>query len=170
MRISQALLKRTLILLGTLVLLCMAVACAYWWANTPPRHPRSVSVNGVFIWGASVGLPSPKRGNWVECWFDNKNNLDMCRFTDMKGSVYYEGVFSPDDGEKPLHQSELKIRSRLTSDWSPIVSVGNTFVPILCLRNGRVLIPKDGYAEGKRKLDQLRQLRQIRAQNGLETP
>lgn len=162
--------KATVILLASIGVPVLVISGAYWWSNTPPRRPNGVSQNGAFLWSGSVGLPSPRRGNWVECWVDRLNKEDVCRFTDIKGVVYYEGVFLPDQGNIPIPNYDLRIRARFTSDWAPHVSVRDTYVPLLCLQNGRVLIPKDNYLKGKQKLDDLRQLRQIRANRGLETP
>jgi hypothetical protein len=165
------LMKKLIVLfLGSIGALFLVIVGAYWWSNTFPKRPPDVSANAVFLWAGSVGLPSPRRGNWVECWVDQIDKANVCRFTDMAGHVYYEGAFLPDRGNGLIPPHDLRIRSRFTSDWAPIVPVGNTYVPLLCLQNGRVLIPKENYLEGKQKLDQLRQLRQIRKKNGLETP
>jgi hypothetical protein len=150
---------------GTLFILFLAVFSLYWWANTPPKRPSGVSSDAVFVWGPPVGLPAAKRGDWIMCWMDSSENADRCRIVDAGGWIRYEGVFVSYEG-LTVSDVDLKIDSKKTNLAQERVGVsaadeesvgsGLTFVPLIYLRNGDVLIPKRGYQRGKGRLDELK--------------
>jgi hypothetical protein len=77
----------------------------------------------------------------------------------MDGRLAYEGVFLVDQGSNPVASSDLRILSEQTSQSTDLwVRVPDQPVPLVFLRDGRVLIPKDAYQEGLAKLAQLRQV------------
>jgi hypothetical protein len=77
----------------------------------------------------------------------------------MNGTRAYEGVFVPDSGGT-VPQSGLRIEGESTSDATNWVRLdGMRGAPLIFLRNGIVLIPKDGYREGLATLNHLRQVR-----------
>lgn len=139
---------------GTFII---AVVGAYWWSNTPPKRPSDVSANAVFLWAGHLGLPAPKHGTWIACWTDTTEKVNKCRLTDMNGTVLYEGVFLVDAGENPVPQPDLKIEGEPTSQTNWVPLGGMLAAPLVFLKNGTVLIPKDAYRDGMAKLEHLRQ-------------
>lgn len=154
MRIVLKVLTIVVAVVGVAIL---TIAGAYWWSNVPPKRPKDVSTDGVFLWAGHLGLPAPKHGTWIECWADTTNGVDKCKLTEMDGRVSYEGVFLADTGKNPVSQSDLKILSEQTSQsvdlW--VRSLGQ-LVPLVFLKNGTVLIPNDAYQEGMANLGHLR--------------
>lgn len=151
---------RTLLLgLGIAGIVVVAISGAYWWSNTPPKRPKGVSENAVFLWAGHLGLPAPRHGTWLECWADTANRSNRCRLTEMDGKFEYEGVFLADSGQPMVPQSDLKILSEATGQninlWVRIN--GDRLVPLVFLQDRLVLIPKDAYSEGLAKLVQLHQ-------------
>jgi len=141
--------------IGTFII---AVVGAYWWSNTPPKRPSDVSANAVFLWAGHLGLPAPKHGTWIACWTDAANGANKCRLTEMDGAPGYEGIFLPDTGRNPVPESDLKIEAEPTSDVTHWVSLGGLRgAPLVFLKDGTVLIPKDAYQDGMAKLEHLRQ-------------
>jgi hypothetical protein len=77
----------------------------------------------------------------------------------MDGTRAFEGPFLADSGRNAVPQSELKILSEQTSQSVNLwVRVDSVLVPLVFLRNGRVLIPSGAYEEGMAKLEHLRQI------------
>jgi hypothetical protein len=153
-------LDKRLINAAVAVTVLAAIAGAYRWSNTPPKHPKGVSTDAVFLWAGHLGLPAPKHGTWIECWTDVTNDVNKCRLTEMNGTRAYEGVFVADRGGM-VPQSKLKIESEPTSDatyWVRFDAMRGA--PLVYLRSGVVLIPKDGYREGLATLEHLRQVRE----------
>jgi hypothetical protein len=133
------------------------IAGAYWWANVPPTRPPGVSANAVFLWAGHLGLPAPKHGTWIECWTDAANGVNKCKLTEMNGTPGYEGTFLADTGKNPVPESDLKIESEPTSDVTDWVRLdGLRGAPLVFLKDGTVLIPKDAYQDGMAKLKHLR--------------
>lgn len=136
----------------------LAIAGAYWWSNVPPKRPKDVSANAVFLWAGSLGLPAPKHGTWIECWTDTASGVNKCRLTEMDGKVTYEGVFLADTGRNPIPSPDLKILGEQTSQSTDLwVRSQGRFVPLVFLKDGTVLIPKDAYQDGMAKLKHLRE-------------
>jgi hypothetical protein len=135
----------------------LALAGAYWWANVPPKRPKDVSSDAVFLWAGHLGLPAPKHGTWIECWTDVANGVNKCKLTEMNGTPEYEGIFLADTVTNPVPQSDLKIEAEATGDVTHWVSLGGLRgAPLVFLKDGTVLIPKDAYRVGMAKLDHLR--------------
>lgn len=153
------------ILVGLILLAVVFQIVTIWWYSFPPKRPNSVSPNAVFIWGLPVGLPAPKRGNWVNCWFDPKENVDECRVASVNGALLYQGPFLPYQGQTPVPENELAVDSKTTSQNGPeqvdfiatseeSSDPGVQVVPLLFLWNGNVLIPAKAYQAGKEQLDE----------------
>jgi hypothetical protein len=135
----------------------LALAGAYWCGNIPPKRPKDVSADAVFLWAGHLGLPAPKHGTWIECWTDTVNGVNKCRLTEMDGTPGYQGIFLTDIGRNPVPESDLKIESEPTSDVTHWVRLGGLRgAPLVFLKDGTVLIPKDAYQEGMAKLKHLR--------------
>ena len=139
---------------GTAVL---ALMVAYWWTNIPPKRPRDVPADAVFLWAGHLGLPAPKHGTWIKCWTDTAKGVNLCKLTEMDGRVAYEGIFWADTGRNPVPESDLIIESERTSDVTHWVRLSGLYgAPLVFLKSGIVLIPKDAYQDGLKKLEQLR--------------
>lgn len=148
-----------------LVLLIVGIKSLYWWADTPPKRPANVSSSAVFFWGLPVGLPGPKRGDWITCRFDPKQSADRCRIVEMDGSLLYDGVFVPYGEQGPIPESDLLLDSKMTNLAQERVGVKTTrqdsdkpgpqSVPLIYLQNGEVLVPEKGYEAGKQRLNEL---------------
>ncbi|MFZ3215490.1 MAG: hypothetical protein WA192_05450 [Candidatus Acidiferrales bacterium] len=147
-------------------ILFIAIAGAFWWAGTPPRHPSNVPSTAAYFPGLALGLPAPKHGAWVSCWYDAGQSVDRCRIFSVDGVVIYEGVFVPYKGQVAVPQGDLLIDSQVMAKAQEQVEVNAAapnstvklwaFVPLVFLRNGQILIPAQSYESGKRRLDDLR--------------
>ena len=153
------LMKKVIVLFFALIgALFLVILGAYWWANVPPKRPKGVPPDAVFLWAGHLGLPAPKHGTWIACWTDTANGVNKCRLTEMDGTSEYEGVFLADTGRNPVPESDLKIEPEPTSDVTHWVSLGGLRgAPLVFLKGGTVLIPEDAYQEGMAKLEHLRQ-------------
>jgi hypothetical protein len=149
---------RASILAATAGIALLGVVGAYWWANVPPKRPKGVSADSVFLWAGHLGLPAAKHGTWIECWTDTVNGVNKCKLTEMDGTPGYEGIFLANTGKHPVSESDLRIEGEPTSDVTNWVRLGGLRgAPLVFLRNGTVLIPKDAYQDGLAKLEQLYQ-------------
>jgi hypothetical protein len=131
-------------------LLVVGLIAAYWWANQIPGRPRGVAVNAVFLWAPHVGFPGPRRGWWLSC--SEQAGHDRCKLDDVDGKTEYEGEFVPYRDKGPLPANELKIDPEKTADNK--VWIGNALVPLVFLKNGKVLIPAVEYDQGVRLLEE----------------
>jgi len=123
---------------------------AYWWSSRVPSRPRGVAANSVFLWAPHVGFPGPRRGWWLSCWENAGHNL--CKLSDFDGNAEYEGEFVPYGDKGALPADQLKIDPEKTRENK--VWIGSALVPLVCLENGKVLIPASKYQEGARLLEQ----------------
>lgn len=150
--------KAILILVSLIGVLFLAIFGEYWWSNVPPKRPSDVSSNAVFLWAGHVGFPAAKHGTWIECWTDTPERVNKCRLTEMDGRLNYEGIFLADTGRNPAPSSDLKILSEETSQSVNLwVRAQGQLVPLVFLKNGTVLIPKDAFQDGMANLAHLRQ-------------
>jgi hypothetical protein len=130
-----------------------------WWGSIPPKRPKNVSPNAVFIFAPALGWiwPLPKRGDWLTCWFDRDHNVDRCRMSDTDGSLEYEGVFSPSGGSGAMPDGDLQIDVKGTDTRMQWVYFREQIMPIIHLRNGTILIAVEASEAAKQKLEWLRQ-------------
>jgi len=149
--------KTIMIFLALVGLVVVGIWGAYWWSNTPPRRPSNVSSSAVFLPAGHLGLPAPKHGTWIECWFVESPMVNRCRLTEMDGARLYEGEFVASDGKSAVQNEDLRIQVEPTSNVNHWIRIeGFLSAPLVFLKNGTVLIPKDVYAEGASKLEYLR--------------
>jgi hypothetical protein len=161
--------KRLVWVIGIVILLLAAMLkLNHWWANLPPKRPANVPSTAGYYGGLATPFPSLKRGDWVTCWFDSGKNVDRCRVTHVDGTLIYEGVYLPYQSQTPIPQSELLIDSDAMNLAQEQVDVGTPWtkgsdvmdfrvVPLVCLHNGKVLIPEKAYVQGSKRLDELQQ-------------
>ena len=123
-------------------------------ANTIPHRPRRVDRSAVFLWAPAVGFPGlPRRGWWFSC--SEQRGHDFCKLSSLDGNTEYEGEFVRygDKGFVPANQ--LQIIPEKTAETETKIWMGHILVPIVFLRSGDVLIPKDEYGEGVRLVEGL---------------
>jgi len=101
-----------------------------------PRRPSNVPDDSVYVVGAKVGW-------WERCSYESKRDVDRCQIFDEGGDIVSDEDFLPYDGGPAAKRSELDVVS--DSDLA-----GPQYV---CLRNGRILIPKSHFDSQKRYLD-----------------
>jgi len=144
--------KLAIALTAVLGLLLLFVVGAYWWAGLSPKRPRGTSDHAIYVEPDSVPFTVLKTGVWVDCWFDAKGNVDLCKMTDLNGDTRLEGVFMPYEGLLPVPQSELKFDVRRTGTlW--LGDSNGTSYPVVYLMNGEILIPESDYDHAKQEVD-----------------
>lgn len=141
------------VIAAVITALAVVIIAVFGWARTVPSRPNGVAADAVFLWAPNVGLPAPRRGWWISCNEDvSRNN---CKLTDINGKTEYEGEFISSDGKGPLPVDQLRIDADKTRENK--VWIGNALVPLVYLKNGKVLIPASKYEEGMRLVGQKRQ-------------
>ena len=139
--------KFSRVVVGTVITLAAAMI---WWEGHTPRRPRNVSSNALYVLPNNVPFTLNKTGYWLECWFDKQASVDRCKLTDDKGTVYFDDVFLPCEGQTPIPQSELVFKPRWTGRvWTRSNGVN---VPVVYLEDSQVLLPQSFYAEAKRNV------------------
>jgi hypothetical protein len=133
-----------------LLLIVVGFFGAYLWSRTPPSRPKGIASTAVFLWAPNVGVPAPRRGWWLWCRYET-NDRDYCTLSDIDGHAQYDGEFIVYGTKAAVAGSELKIDPEKSIDHK--VWVGNTLVPLVYLRNGDVLIPKESYDAGVKALE-----------------
>jgi hypothetical protein len=99
--------KFSRVVFGIVIILAAGVL---WWLGHKPRRPRTVSSNALYVLPNNVPWLH-QTGYWLECWFDQHDNVDRCKLTDEHGTVSFEDVFLRCEGCTPLPQSELVFES-----------------------------------------------------------
>jgi hypothetical protein len=133
---------------GTLIILA---AFVLWWVGHRPRRPHTVSSNALYVVPNNLPLRLRQAGYWLECWFDQHENVDRCKLTDENGIVSFEDVFLPRPGNTPLPQSELVFQRETGRSW--IQSCDKRInVPVIYLPYGQGLIPRSLYKEVKQEV------------------
>jgi hypothetical protein len=139
--------KFSRVIVGTLIILAAFVLL---WAGHKPRRPHNLSSDALYVLPNNV--PFSLHGYWLECWFDQHENVDRCKLTDEKGNGVFEDVFLPCVGHTPLPQRELVFNRQRTGDtWvqSPDKRIN---APIVQLHDGQILLPRSLYAEARREV------------------
>jgi len=101
-----------------------------------PARPNNIPQDSVLVTGADEHW-------WERCSYDQKENLDHCQIFNAGGDVIWNEAFLPYDGGKAANETDLMIDSnaRLKS-WQ-----------FVCLKNGRILLPKSQFEKFKEFLD-----------------
>jgi hypothetical protein len=117
-------------------------------ANRVPRRPKGVGQNAVFLWAPAVGFPGglPRRGWWLAC--REAAGRDHCNLSDINGRTEYEGEFIRYGDRGAESDGELQIDASESADNK--VSVGNILVPVVYLKNGKILVPASAYDQAAR--------------------
>ena len=129
---------------GTLIILA-AIAL---WPRHMPRRPHTVSSNAVYVLSNNAQSGLSETGYWLECWFDQHENVDRCKITDKNGNGVFEDVFVTCGSQATIPQSELVIQPETGQRWIQSHSVRPN-VPVPYVRYGQILFPRSLYAEAK---------------------
>ena len=128
-----------------------SVAALLWdlWEERRARRPPGVSLNAVYISSDSARFRLHNRGNWLDCWFDEVDNVDRCELTDENGTRLFEDVYLPCAGKEPIHGFLDNGKPVWGWEiWSRSPDKGIK-VPIVYVYS-QVLLPQSFYEEAKR--------------------
>jgi len=140
--------KFSRVIVGTLIILA---AFVLWWTGHKPRRPHTVSSNALYVVPNNVPFRLHRTGYWLECWFDQHENVDRCKLTDEHGTVSFEDVFLHCEGCTPLPQSELVFKWETGRTW--IQSCDKRVnVPVIYVAYGQTLLPRSLYAEARQEV------------------
>jgi hypothetical protein len=144
--------KQALIRIAKVLLLLGAgIALLSLWIARPPRRPKNLPQNALFIPDTPRPFQFGPSGVWLVCW--KMGTTNRCMVTTQEGEPDYQGDFLPLAGG-PISGDQL--RPVFTRDagyiwiWS---KAQERMVPIVCLANGAVLLPAESFDELKGKLD-----------------
>ena len=148
----MTLLERAVYFIAGLILFLIAgFIFAYWWTSRIPGRPTGVRADAVFLWAPAVGLPAPRRGDWIACWKENQHIL--CELNNIDGTEEYKGEFLPYGQKSSVSPNALRINAENTRKNA--VWVGDALVPLVYLQTGDVLVPLVKYDESVRLLQKL---------------
>jgi len=126
------------LIVGMLIVLA---AFVLWWAGHKPRRPHTVSSSALYVLPNNVPLRLFQTGYWLECWFDQHDNVDRCKLTDEHGTVSFEDVFIQCEVCTPLPQSDLVFKRETGRTW--IQSCDKKVnVPVIYVAYGETLLPR----------------------------
>ena len=129
-------------------------AAMIWWTSRTPRRPREVSPRALYIERGVVPFKlSSTPGDWLDCWFEEREHLDCCKLTDERGKLEFQDVFLPYEGQSALPEDKLVFDTRRTGHlWTGSYEKG-TRIPIVYLTNGEILLPRSEYEKAKQIVD-----------------
>jgi len=164
LRVSHCLLqapgsqKATIAVAALFALLVIGLWLTDRLAKTVPGRPKDVPADAVFLWAPAVGFPGglPRRGSWLACVEDQ--GQDRCSLWTIDGMKKFEGEFVGYPELDTLSAGQLKIDPMKTADADSVLT-GAINVPAVYLENGKILIPRDGLSDIKKRLDERRRPR-----------
>jgi hypothetical protein len=130
---------------GALIILA---AFALWQTAHIPRRPHTVSSNAVYLLSNNAQPGLSETGYWLECWFDQQENVDRCKLMDKNGNPAFEDVFVTCGTQATIPQSELVIEPETGRRWIHPHDMRPN-VPVPYVRYGQILFPRSLYAEAK---------------------
>lgn len=140
--------KFSRVMVGTIIILA---AFMFWWAGHKPRRPVTVSSNALYVVPNNLPLRFRQAGYWLECWLDQRENVDRCKLTDENGMVSFEDVFLPWPGHTPLPESELVFQRETGRTWMQSCDK-RLNVPLVYVKYGQTLHPRSLDAEAKQEV------------------
>ena len=147
----MALLEKPVYFIAGLILFLIAgFSLAYWWTSRIPGRPTGVRAEAVFLWAPAVGLPAPRRGDWIACWKESQHIL--CQLNNIDGTQEFKGEFLPYGERRSVLPNPLRIDAEKTREDR--VWVDHALVPLVYLQTGHILIPQLKYDDGVRLLQQ----------------
>ncbi len=105
----------------------------------PPRRPKFMPVNSVWIEGLSLPV-SWHNGWWFGCGLSASGTANYCRLVGADGKQVYGGEYLPCNGRSPIDEGSIRlVTPRDSIDmWLP---VGQKLGVIGFLSNGDLLLP-----------------------------
>jgi hypothetical protein len=139
--------KISRVMVGTIIILA---AFVLWWAEHKPRRPHTVSSNALYVVPNNLPLRLRQTGYWLECWFDQHENVDRCKLADTSGNGVFEDVYVTCGSQATIPQSELVYKRETGRKWiqSPDERVN---LPVLYVRYDQILVPRSLYTEAKQE-------------------
>lgn len=101
-----------------------------------PARPSDVPDDATWISGGKTDW-------WAKCSYDRNQGLDKCQTFNAGGRIIEDETYLPYDGGKPAPPSELVI--------DPSARLAGPY--IICLKNGRILLPKSDFVSQKKFVD-----------------
>jgi hypothetical protein len=133
--------KFSRVVLGIVIILAAGVL---WWLGHEPRRPHTVSSNALYVLPNNMPFRLHPTGYWLECWFDQQDNVDRCKLTDENGTVSFEDVFLQCEGCAPLPQSELVFKRETGRTWIQSCDK-RVSVPVIYVTYAQTLVPRSFY-------------------------
>ena len=142
---------RILKIIGVAALLVLACGIAtLWWLDRPPQRPPNLSADALFIERPNVPFKVGHTGEWLDCWFDEREGAARCKLTNMNGWLEFEDVFIPYSGQARVSKADLVLDRRGTGTvWGGAYGKGSHY-PIVYLTNGDILLPRSEYERAKK--------------------
>jgi hypothetical protein len=134
------------VVLGTVIILA---AFVLWWAGHKPRRPYTVSSNALYVLPNNEPFTLHKRGYWLECWFDQYEDVDRCKLTDENGTKSFEDKYLPCVGHTPLPQRELVFNTQQTGRVWTRSPDNRINAPVVQVESGQNLLPQSSYSAAK---------------------
>ncbi len=145
-----------------LMVFVAVIAGAYWWTTRIPSRPNSISADAVYLWAPHVGFPRSPKGIWLSCRIVSRTPVIRCALIENTGSLSYEGDFELANQISYIGAEELIIDTEKTRrDW---LNVRGIPVPLIYLKNGKILLPKEAREQALRMLKQLESIAQKKAE------
>lgn len=139
--------KISRVMVGTIIILAAFVV---WWAEHKPRRPHSVSFNALYVVPNNLPPRLRQTGYWLECWFDQHENVDRCKLADTSGNGVFEDVYVTCGSQATIPQSELVYQRETGRKW--IQSRDERVnAPVLYVRYDQILVPRSLYTEAKQE-------------------
>lgn len=115
----------------------LAVAAYISFFSRSPKRTENVPANAAFVKGSKTG--------WWQSCAKTKSGSITCRVISVAGQSLLDEEFLPYDGGPLPTTPELVLdpNNRYSSAYR------------VCLKNGRILLPKSMYQESKKLLDSL---------------
>ena len=125
----------------------------FWWTSRPPRRPAGLSANALYIERGVVPFKlSSTPGDWIDCWFDQHQQIDRCKITDETGKLEFEDVFVPYEGQSPVPQDRLRFAQGTGSIWTGTYE-NHLRYPLIYLTDGEILLPRSDFQKAKETTD-----------------
>ena len=135
---------------GALIILAAFAIWPKLRAGHIPRRPHTVSSNAVYVLSNNAPPGLSETGYWLECWFDQHENVDRCKLTDKNGNGVFEDVFVTCGIQATIPQSELVIKPETGRRWIQSHDA-RVAVPIPYVRYGQILFPRSLFADAQQK-------------------
>lgn len=123
------------LLITTCSVAALAVVAYIFFFSRTPKRPEDVSANAVFVKGSKAGW-------WQSCVKVGPGAI-TCRVVSISGQTLLNEEFLPYDG------GPLPATADLVLD--PDCRYSSAYR--ICLKNGRILLPRSMYRESKELLD-----------------